>query len=116
MTNLKKILIVVLTIAVLVSLYSAVSASSDFGIIPDGTNTANNLVNNATPVTNVQNNVQNPVGTLGTTNNASNTSLYNSTNNLPKTGVGDYTMITAIILLAIVAIYAYKKVVDYKNI
>ena len=120
MTNLKKILIAVLAISLLVAISSAVLATDDFGIIPDGNTTVvgdpNNTVNN--PVNDIPT-IVNPANTLNrTTNNTANTSTYNNTNtnNLPKTGVGDYTMITAIILLAIVAVYAYKKVSDYKNI
>lgn len=120
MTNLKKILIVILAIALLVAVSFEVLATDDFGVIPDGNttiigdpnNTTNNNVNDVPTIIN-------PANTLGgtsNTNNNTNTSTYNNTNNLPKTGVGDYTMVTAIVLLAIVAVYAYKKVRDYKNI
>lgn len=124
MTNLKKVIIAVLTVALLATICSAVFASDDFGIIPDGNTTV--VENpNGTGNTNTNTNeptVVNPAGTLSptntNTNTNTNTSTYNNTNtsNLPKTGVGDYTMVTAIILLAIVAVYAYKKVRDYKNI
>lgn len=121
MTNLKKVLIATLAIVLVLSICSIVLATDDFGIIPDGNttvvgdpnNTTNNNTNDTPPT------VINPVDTLGGTtanNSTNNTSTYNNTNNLPKTGVGDYTMVTAIILLAIVAVYAYKKVKDYKNI
>lgn len=122
MTNLKKSLIVILIGILLLSIYSVAFASDDFGIIPDGntagstTNNATTITNNSTNTANTTNNVLNPTnGLTGSTNNT-NTSTYNNTNNLPKTGVEDYTIITAIVLLAIIAIYAYKKVRDYKNI
>ena len=123
MTNLKKVFMAVLIGALIISLCSIVFASDGFQVIPDGsttpdtTNNTNNVVEN-----NVVNEptVINPADQLGTTNinnNTNNTSTYNNnTNNLPKTGVGDYTMVTAMILLVIVAVYAYKKVKDYKNI
>lgn len=122
MTKFKKVILAVLIGALLLSVCSAVFASDGFQVIPDGSNPApeqsndtNNLVEN-----NIVNEptVVNPAGQLGSTtgNNTNNTSTYNNTNNLPKTGVGDYTMVTAMILLAIVAVYAYKKVRDYKNI
>lgn len=83
------------------------------------TNTANTL--NTTNTTNTLN-------TTNTANNTSNTSLstYNNTtnnlssynnSNLPSTGLGETTSVVFIIaVLVISAVYAYKKVQDYKNI
>ncbi len=51
------------------------------------------------------------------TNNASrNSSIYNNTN-LPKTGIGDSLPIAALVVVfGISAVYAYKKIKDYRNI
>ena len=50
-----------------------------------------------------------------TTNNVSN--YNNTTNTLPKTGVGDSIPgVIFVLVLGISAVYAYKKMQDYKNI
>lgn len=51
------------------------------------------------------------------TNNASrNSSIYNNTN-LPKTGIGDSLPIAALVVVfGISAVYAYKRIKDYRNI
>ena len=63
----------------------------------DGNNTTNNTTNNLVLTTN-------------------NTSNYNNTS-LPKTGIGDSVPgIALVFVLGISAVYAYKKMQDYKNI
>ena len=72
-------------------------------------NTTNNTVNNTTSnkITNTANN------TVLRTNNTSNYS--NST--LPKTGIEDsLPAVILVVIFAISATYAYKKIQDYKNI
>ena len=44
-----------------------------------------------------------------------NTSTYTNSN-LPQTGENDYIVILTIAVFAISAVYAYKKIRDYKNI
>ena len=66
-----------------------------------GNNTISNTTNTATK------------NTVLTTNNTSN---YNNTS-LPKTGVGDSIPgVILVVVLGISALYAYKKMQDYKNI
>ena len=56
-----------------------------------------------------------PVNNTNDTNNTNNTNNYNT--NLPKAGATENTIAgIAITLLAITAIYAYRKVNEYKNI
>lgn len=75
------------------------------------TNTTNTATNNTTNTTNTTNTSTN-VNTTNTTTNANN---YNT--NLPKAGAPENTMVGIVItVLAIVAIFAYKKVNQYKNI
>ena len=51
-----------------------------------------------------------------TTNKTNNSSVYTNTN-LPKTGLTDSIPVAAlIVILGISAVYAYKKVKDYRNI
>lgn len=123
MTNLKKVLSMVVIAVLLTTVTTMVFATNDGFVIINDTNVDannttgldNNTTNNIT--TPVDNNTTNPINSITGTNN---TSTYNTTNNtvsnLPKTGAGDYTMILTIAGLAIIAIYAYKKVSDYKNI
>lgn len=48
--------------------------------------------------------------------NTNNSSIYNNTN-LPKTGIGDSLPIAALVVVfGISAVYAYKKIKDYRNI
>lgn len=76
-----------------------------------------NTVNNVNTVNTV--NDANLVGntTINTTaTNNTNTSNYNVTQNLPQTGANDYIMVLVIGVFAVSAIYAYKKIRDYKSI
>jgi len=83
-------------------------------------NTANNTNTNKNN-TNTNSNKSNTNTNNTNTNNANankNSSTYNNTNtNLPKTGIED-SIPTAvlIVIFAISAVYAYKKISDYKNV
>lgn len=77
----------------------------DKNIIKDNNNTTNNTVNNT------QNN--------NTTNNkTNNTKVYNTNNttDLPQTGIEDYNIGILLILCITSAIYAYRKINDYKSL
>ena len=66
-------------------------------------NTVNNLVNNST----------------NNKNNNNTTKKYNTNNtntNLPQTGIEDYNVGILLVVCIASAIYAYKKITDYKNI
>ena len=79
------------------------------------TNSANS--NNNTSGNNTARNNSNALNTGAVTNtNKNNTSTYNNSS-LPKTGVGDSipTMLL-LVVFAISAVYAYKKIKEYKNI
>ena len=81
--------------------------ASDFENIPDATgnniNTNSNLNN-----TNVNNNITN-----NSTNKNANTNK--NTTVMPDTGV-DYSVLFIIAVFGVIAVYAYKKIKDYKNI
>ncbi len=50
------------------------------------------------------------------TNNSTNSSIYNNTS-LPSTGIGETLPIAALVVVfGISAVYAYKKIKDYRNI
>ncbi len=57
-----------------------------------------------------------PETTNTNTNTNTNTSSYNNTQSLPQTGENDHIYVLAIGAFVISAVYAYKKVVDYKQI
>lgn len=105
-----KILLVILMSAILLILSTQVFAATNDYI--DLSNTVDltddNALTNNTPINNVTTN-NTPV------NNVANNSSYNT--NLPKTGATETGIMgISITLFAIVAIYAYKKVREYKNI
>ena len=85
------------------------NTSSNTSNTSNSSNTANNTNTNKNN-TNTNSNKSNT--------NTNNTNTYNNTNtNLPKTGIED-SIPTAvlIVIFAISAVYAYKKISDYKNV
>lgn len=76
-----------------------------------GNNTVNNLNNTNNTVNNAVNNAVNNV-TNNTRNNTTNNT--NKVTTMPNTGV-DYSILLIVAICGISAIYAYKKISDYKN-
>lgn len=82
-------------------------------------NTTNGTSNNNTANSNSANNTNrnNTSNNTNRTNNTNNSSIYNNTNTLPKTGVTDSIPVAVLLIVfAISAVYAYKKIKDYRNI
>ena len=81
-------------------------------------NTTTNLVGNSSNNalnTNKTNNTNN-INNTSNTSNTNNASIYNNTN-LPKTGIGDSIPVAMLVVVfGISAVYAYKKVKEYRNI
>ena len=72
--------------------------------------TGNNTINDTTNNTSLNNKTNNVVLTTNNTSNYNNTSL-------PKTGIEDSVPgVLLVVVLGISAVYAYKKMQDYKNI
>ena len=71
--------------------------------IPDNTTNNNNTGNNTTN---------------NTSNNTNNTKVYNTNNttDLPQTGIEDYNIGILLIICIASAMYAYKKINDYRSI
>lgn len=121
-TNLVKIISILLISVVVMSLATAVYAANenDTGyndltntLTNGSTNNTNTNSNNTANNTNVTNNTAN---NTNKTNNTNNSSIYNSTN-LPKTGIGDSIPVAMLVVIfGISAVYAYKKIKEYKNI
>ena len=129
MLNSKKILVSLVVITLLAITFGSVKSLATQPIVANVTTsttpannttgavtitTSNNTVNTANTAAN------NTVATNNTTNNAvnkiTNTSSYNTTNttkkSLPYAGT-DSTIVFIVLALAVSAVYAYKKVLDY---
>ncbi len=110
MTNLKRVFLVMLVVVLLGA--TVVFATDDEPIlITEGNEVQTTPENNTNTNTNT-----NAVNTLSGTNNVNTSTYNNTTNNLPQTGENDYIMVLVIGIFAVSAVYAYKKIRDYKNI
>ena len=124
-SNLIKV-ISILVVSLMVMLFSTnvMAAETDNGftdLTPEvGNNTTNGTPNNTSNSnTNNTNNTNrnNISNNTNRTNNTNNSSIYNNTNSLPKTGVTDSIPVAVLLIVfAISAVYAYKKIKDYRNI
>ena len=88
------------------------SSSSNSSSTNNSTNntTSNTALNNTTRNNTVNNKTNNVVLTTN------NTSSYNNTS-LPKTGIEDHIPATILLVVfGVSAVYAYKKIQDYRNI
>lgn len=80
------------------------------------TNTNTNTNTNTRNTNNTNINNTNTASNTNNTNNTNNSSIYNNTN-LPKTGIEDSIPVAMLVVVfGISAIYAYKKIKDYRNI
>lgn len=105
MTNLKRIFIVMLVIVLLGA--TAVFATNDVTNTIVITGDEDEQTPAPAPNENTNTNTNIPTNT--------NTSTYTNSN-LPQTGENDHIVILSIAIFAISAVYAYKKIRDYKNI
>ena len=125
-TNLIKV-ISILLISVMVMLFATTVNAADDNSYNDLTstltgnnsNSSNNSSNTANTNSNSSNNTANTNNTnksSNMTNNTNNSSVYNNTS-LPKTGAADSIPVAMLVVVfGISAVYAFKKVRDYKNI
>ena len=109
-SNLIQIVTILLVSAMVLVFATTVNAANDNNDVHDLTGT---LTKNSTPSntpSNTPNNTQN--------NAKKNSSVYNNTNNnLPKTGIEDSIPVAALVVVfGVSAVYAYKKIKEYKNI
>ena len=128
-SNLIKV-VTILLISVMVILFATTVNAADENGYNDKTNEYleqflnGNNTNNDSKNTNTNNAANNTNKAANNTNNANNVanntnkSVYNNTNsNLPKTGIEDSIPVAMLVVIfGISAVYAYKKVSDYKNI
>lgn len=106
---------------------NVLAADNGFNELTLNTNTNSNNANTNTNNTNTNSNSSNTNTNNANTNNtnrntnnantnSNNSSIYNNTN-LPKTGLEDSIPVAMLVVIfGISAIYAFKKINDYKNI
>ena len=105
-----KSFLVILVCAMLIFAVTPVYAATDEGF-EDIFNTTNTNTGNTNASNTNASNVQN----LNALRNTSNTA--NTSNTLPKTGLEDsLPTVLLVVVFAISAVYAYKKIKDYRNI
>lgn len=110
----------ILLISVMVMMFSTSVLAADSAIDLPLNSSKNNTTDNNTKAdntnTNKNTNNKNTNNTNTNKNNANNSSIYNNTN-LPKTGIEDSIPVAMLVVVfGISAVYAYKKIKDYKNI
>ena len=122
-SNLIKLFSILLIGVMVLTFSTTVFAADDdegFTTLPlNGNNTninANNTNTNNTNNTNTNNANTNRNNSNTNSNNTNATNIYN-TNNLPQTGIEDSIPVAMLVVIfSISAIYAYKKIKDYRNI
>ncbi len=112
-SNLIKLFLVLLISVIVMTFNTMVMAADEIDLtttLKSNNTTSNNTSNNNTNNTNTNNTNTN------NTSNVNSSSIYNNTN-LPHTGIEDSVPAVALIVVfGISAIYAYKKIKDYRNI
>ena len=111
MKNLKfyKIILTILVFLTVLSIGMAVRAEDDPVVILPNSVDANENVETNNPANNI----------LDTNTNTNNTNVNNAINETkhPEAGLEDYTVLFVLVAVFVaIAMYAYKKVNDYKNI
>ena len=124
-SNLIQIVTILLVSAMVMLFSTTVNAANDNNEVHDLTGTLTNSTSNNTSNNSSKNNTNNNTNNTNTntnntnkSNNTNNSSVYNNTNNnLPKTGIEDSIPVAALVVVfGVSAVYAYKKIKEYKNI
>ena len=105
----------ILLIGVMVITFSTTVFAADGNNTVDLTSTLNPN-NTNTNNTNINNTNRNNTNTNNTNRNTNNSSIYNNTN-LPQTGIEDSIPVALLVVVfGVSAVYAYKKIREYRNI
>lgn len=112
----------ILLISVMVMMFSTnvLAADNDTDgfteLTINNTNTNNTNTNNTNTNTNNTNTNTNKANNTNNTNKTNNSSVYNNTN-LPSTGIEDSIPVAMLVVVfGISAVYAYRKIKEYRNI
>lgn len=122
--NVKEIMMIIISILIIVISTDVFATGL---VIGDGNNnsqiSASEYENAQTPEventnSNTNNSENNSTNNSANNTNSNNTKVYNTNNktDLPQTGIEDYNIGILLIICVASAIFAYKKVSDYKNI
>lgn len=117
-SNLIRVILILVMSTILILFSTNVFAADGSDDFNDLTSTLNNTAANNTAANLAGNSSNNALNTNKTNNanNTNNASIYNNTN-LPKTGIGDSIPVAMLVVVfGISAVYAYKKVKEYRNI
>lgn len=116
--NLKEIMVILISVILIAVSTTALATDLVLGNNNPTTITGNEYDNAQTP--GIDNNAATSTGNgnNATNNTTNNTRTYNTNNksDLPQTGIEDYNVGILLVICVASAIYAYKKVRDYKNI
>lgn len=123
-TNLIKGISIVLISVMVIAFSSSVFAADNTGFNDltstlsnsSNNNSSNGNTNSNTANNNTNRNTNNANTNTNTKNNTNNSSIYNNTN-LPKTGVESSVPVAVLVVIfGVSAVYAYKKIKEYKDI
>lgn len=113
------LLISVMVIMFSTNVFAADNTSNGYSDLTgtlSNTNTNNTNTNTNTNTNNTNTNTNNTNVNTNNANKTNNSSIYNNTN-LPKTGIEDSIPVALLVVVfGISAVYAYKKIKDYRNI
>ena len=117
-SNLMKVVSILLISLIVMLFVTTVNAADTNEGFNDLTSTLTNNPNNTNSPSNNTNTPNNAslMGNNTNTNNTNNSSVYNNTN-LPATGIADSIPVAVLFVVFVIsAVYAYKKINDYKDI
>lgn len=111
------VMVIMFNTNVLAAENNAVDLTGTLTNTSNDTNTNNTNTNTNTNInTNTNNTNTNNTNTNKTNTNTNNSSIYNNTS-LPSTGIEDSIPVAMLVVVfCISAVYAYKKIRDYRNI
>lgn len=116
--NVKKIIICLISITMVIAVASKTLATDNNG---DVLNEINNMLQNKNNTTISENTTPEKMNEIPEGNKALNNTNANTNSNTnqnaptttPYTGIGDYSSVILIVIFAVSAVYAYKKIKDY---
>ena len=119
-SNLIKLFSILLISVIVMTFSTNVLAANNTNDFSDLTNTINTTANNTNINTNSANtnntNTNTNTNATNNVNKTNNSSIYNNTN-LPKTGIEDSIPVAMLVVIfGISAVYAYRKIKEYRNI
>lgn len=120
--NIKEIMIILISVMLITVTTTAFASDLVLGGSNDNdaTTLTGNEYENAQTVPEDDTNIvgNNSVNNNNTNTNTNTAKKYNTTNttDLPQTGIEDYNVGILLVICIVSAIYAYKKITDYKNI